>query len=146
MYKAIIAIGVATAACLVAGCGGSGGGETAATGMTKAQFIKKAEAICSKTQEEGREARIALEKAKGEELELDVAVRRIVGPTLKKEAEELRSLTAPAGEKEKLTRMIDNLSESAAAFAAKGSKTTSTPNFEAFRREIEAYGLEACGV
>jgi hypothetical protein len=145
MYKAIIAIGIAMAACLVAGCGSSGN-ETTTAGMTKAQFIKQASAICTKVQAEGRNARIALEKASGKELGLYAAFKRIVGPTLKQEAEELRSLQAPAKEKAKVARMIANLSKGAAGFVAAGTNTKSAAEWEAFVGEAEAYGLEACRI
>jgi hypothetical protein len=144
MYKAIIAIGIAVAACFAAGCGSSGD-ETAAAAVSKAQFIKQAEAVCNKTLAEGRATRIAWEKANGKIMDPEIAFRRIVGPTLKQEAKELRTLAAPEKDEAKLARLINNLSKGADSYVTEGMKPKSTANFEAFQREAAAYGLGACG-
>lgn len=145
MYKATIAIGIVAAACVVIGCGSSSD-ETAEAAVTKAQFIKQAEAICSKTQEQGRKARIAWEQENGEELDFHTAFKYIIGPSLEKQAEELESLQAPKGDEARLARMTANLSRGAAGFTAAGTKSKTGSKFEAFQREAEAYGLVACRI
>jgi hypothetical protein len=142
MYKAIIAIGIIAAACVVAGCGSSE--ETAEAAVTKAEFIKQAEAICDEARYEARNAEAAWEKAEGKRLDFATALRQVIGPALQQEAEELQSLTVPKEDEAKLTRMFGNLSKGATAFAAEGLKSKSTLNYEAFKREAEAYGLGAC--
>jgi hypothetical protein len=145
MYKAIIAIGIVVAACLVAGCGSSDDG-TATAAVTKAEFVEQAEAICNKAQEEGGKSRIAWEKTNGEELGFERSIKFILGPALKQEAEELQALKVPAEDKAKVAKMIDNLSKGANSFTAEGSKAKATSNFETFQSEAKAYGLEACGL
>lgn len=147
MYKGIIAIAIAAVACLAAGCGSSNDGTATATvAVTKAEFTKQAEAVCTKAQKQGVKDRIAWEKANGEEMEYENSIRLILGPTLQREAKQLQSLQAPEGEEQQLTRMINNLAKSAAAFAGEGSKSKSIAKFKAFQREAEAYGLESCRV
>jgi hypothetical protein len=141
MYKAIIAIGIAAATCLVAGCGSSGDG-TATAAVTKAQFIKQAEAICSKAQDRAKNAGAEWEKANGKPLDLDTALRQVIGPALEREAKELQSLTAPEGDEVRVDRMFGNLSKAAAAITEGSKPSASTSN--AFIKETQAYGLEAC--
>jgi hypothetical protein len=141
MYKAIIAIGIAAAACLAVGCGSSGD-ETAEVALTKAEFIKQAEAICSKAKDQARTAATELEKAKGRPLDLSAAFGQVIGPALEQEAKELQALTAPQGDEAKLDQMFANLSEAAAAITEGSSPSASASN--AYIKETKAYGLEAC--
>lgn len=145
MYRAIIAIGTATAACLVAGCGGSSD-ETAEAAATKAQFIKQAEAICNNVRNEAQDAAVAWEKANDEMLDVETAFEEVIGPSLKREAKELQALTVPDGDAASVARMIENLSQGAAASVKEGPTPKSSSSIEAFQREAKRYGLAACQI
>lgn len=144
MHKAIVVIGIAAAACLVAGCGNGDGTATAA--VTKAQFLEQAEAICNEAREEAQNAAAAWEKAKNKKLDLDTAFRQVIGPALKQEAEELQSLAAPEGDEARLARMFEDLSEVATAATGGSNSGSASSAARAFQQEAAAYGLEACGI
>lgn len=142
MYKAIIAIGVAAVACLVAGCGSSGE-ETAEAAVTKAQFIKRANSVCERAKKE-REAAITDWEKEAAEATFDRGLKDVVGPSLEKEAEELAALTAPEESQARVTQIIGNLSRGAAAITKKGSQVGPGSGIPQFQSEAISLGLKAC--
>jgi hypothetical protein len=102
-------------AVLAAGCGSSsdsGGEATAAGTITKAEYIKKANAICLKAREDivnpavRRLQKVASEqpgKLPEEELKM---IRVLVVPTLESEVAQLRALGFPEGDKLTLEKFL----------------------------------------
>lgn len=96
---------------VVAGCGSSGGTESAPS-LTKAEFLKKGNAICAKGGEEINKAyeefsrkHVAGGKTPSEAL-LDEAAAEIVLPVREGEVRQLRALGAPSGQEERVDKML----------------------------------------
>lgn len=93
------------------GCG-SGGGAESTTALTKAQFLKKGNAICAKGGEEINEAyeefsrkHVAGGKTPSEAV-LDEAAAEIVLPVREREVRLLRALGAPSGQEQHVDVML----------------------------------------
>lgn len=149
MYRLIMAMGVAAAACFALGCGSSGSEATSAP-LTKAQFIKQADAICSKFAKK-REAEFDVWKEEFpggiEEAQFhpDPGFKKIVAPSLQEEAEALEGLSAPAKDQAQVAQMTESLSKASEDIAAKGTAGLQRPsNMADFEEEAGAYGLEIC--
>jgi hypothetical protein len=139
-------IGIVAAALFAPGCGGSNS-DTATTEVTKAQFIKRAEAICAEAKK-NREAEIArweMESGvKPTEVDLDEGLKDVVAPSLDKEAEELAALTLPRAVEASLERMIAKLSKASAILAKEGEKGITRSRIDQFEREATNFGLKGC--
>ena len=159
MSKALLAIGMAIAlAAAVAGCGGgddsTGGGDSSAAALTKAEFIKQADAICKDGEEQledegnefAEENDIDTENATDEQKE-EVIVD-VIGPALHKQGEELAGLGAPEGEEESIEAIVDALEsgadeiESDPAILIEGKEN---PPLEEASELASDYGLTECG-
>jgi hypothetical protein len=107
------------AAVLVAGCG-SGDGETESTAVTtsslsKAQFIKQAEAACDKSNKDMLEAmRDYGDEHEGESSPAAIAVgiKKVVPPVLESRVEEIRALGAPSGDEAQVEAYLQALEDS----------------------------------
>lgn len=94
----------------VAACGGGGGSSSAAeaSALTKAQFIKAADAICRKADEEQLESLSREGKAKPkpglEELIVNVSV-----PPAEKELKGIEELGAPAGDEQEIEAILQEV-------------------------------------
>lgn len=153
MHRLAAAIGMLMAIGFVLGCGSSSSsdtstGETASAPLSKAQFIKQADAICTKVKKK-REAAIAKwEKqssggAQGKEEQFREGLRKVVAPSLRDEMEELESLSPPEQDAAQVDRMIKRLSKISSILA---SDSKELPYSEAsnYEREAVRYGLTAC--
>lgn len=129
--------------------GGCGGGEEEAESapLTKAQFVKEAEAICAESLK-AREERIASWEEEGSAdgmkgAALIRAMGEAVAPSLRREAEELKTLAPPANDEAEVTRMIEALSDAVEALEEGDSKGAyrDIPRLE---RELASYGLDGC--
>jgi hypothetical protein len=147
MSKAfIIAAGIVAVAGFCIGCGT--GGETATASLTKAQFIKQAGAICEKYTKQ-REAAADFKKHRpGGYTEaarhIDEQMKEVAAPSLQEQAEELKTLSPPEKDAEKIDRMFENLAQAADDIAAEGFKGVARSNWTDFEAEAEAYGLKGC--
>jgi hypothetical protein len=95
----------------LAGCG-SGGGTESANSLTKAEFLKKGNAICAKGGEEINRAyeefsrkHVAGGKVPSKAL-LDEAAAEIVLPVRVREIRKLRALGTPSGQEERVDAML----------------------------------------
>ncbi len=142
-------------ALIVVGCGSGGDdGEGTTSEISKAAFVKRAEAICAETQERASSAfRAYMVQHSGEALtaEKERAAQAEVGKTIvvpakRQEAEELRALGAPAGD-EKLAEAIVGAYEEGVEIALAHPEQATQDGTEAFgkaERLAAAYGLEGC--
>jgi hypothetical protein len=150
MYKLIMGIAAAVACLAALGCG-SGGDEATSAPLTKAEFTKQANAICTKASEENREdLKEVLGSLKrtaaidNEEARVSKGLEEVIAPSMLRVAEELEGLTAPEKDQAKVAKMIDNLSKSGRIIAAEGWRGTGGSGFSQFQREAEEYGLDSC--
>jgi hypothetical protein len=146
MYRLIV--GIAATICLVSGCGSAAEVSTP-TPLTKAQFIKQADRICAKSAKK-RDAAAAsfVEGLPGgpaeAEAHLEEGFRRVVAPSVRREAQELAALAPPKGDTAVVSRMIGNLAKAGRVLAEEGPKAMSRSGLPAFEREAAAYGLKIC--
>ncbi len=160
--------GVLAIALILVGCGGgSGGGDSTASGSTasstdsstaslsKAEFIKKADAICGvdgrRTQSEY--ARF-VEKNKISEGKTPTAAQyaeaseKIQIPAFKRQVEEIRALGAPAGEEEQVAALLDAVEAGIEKLEEVDPKVALESAHQKFIKADKlavAYGLKVCG-
>jgi len=130
-------------ALLAAGCGGSSD-----EALTKAEFVKQGNAICTQARKAREKAVFGLiqnanpngnQKALREEA-ADKAI-----PYYEEAAEQLADLGAPEGDEAKIEAIVTGMEEAAARVNAnpQSAFTGSTP-FRKANEAAESYGLEAC--
>jgi hypothetical protein len=149
MKLAVIALSVL--ALFVAGCGGSGSDEET---LTKAEFIKQADALCKKVDEREFGEYGAWSKANEKQLnglspnEVGAkAIAAIVVPSVRKEMEEIKALGIPEGDEETLEKYFE-----AGEKGVKGTEKNpisanaarpENPFWESFKLG-SAYGFKEC--
>lgn len=140
-------------AAVVAGCGGGDdtSSETSAA-LTKAEFIKQADAICAKGEKalEGEAEEFAEEndvdvekptKAQQEEVIADV-----VAPGVRKQAEEIADLGAPEGDEESVEAIVEAVETGSDELESDPAKLLEGDNpLGEGSKLAREYGLEECG-
>jgi hypothetical protein len=139
---------------LIAGCGGGDSTKTGATTtseapLTKAEFIRKGDAICqtgneastTEIEEFAKENGFGSEpnKAQFEEVVTDVLV-----PNLKRQTDELDALVPPTQDEDKIEALISSLRETIAKLEKNPSSLEENALAEPIRLE-NAYGFKVCG-
>lgn len=156
MGKQLIAVlaGIVAVALIAAGCGSSSDKtEVTASSLTKAEFIKKADAICSKGEKQIQGEFVAYATGHKEELEepteesFATLADTIIVPGVEQEIEEIRSLGAPKGDEEKVEAILASLEEGIEK--ADGTPRVMVENTsEVFAKSgklAKQYGLQVCG-
>jgi hypothetical protein len=138
-------------AALVSGCGGSGGGDSTTTSVSKAAFIKKADAVCqTNTQRMQRQILAVLKTKNGirkpKPSEYERLVGTIIVPAVQREIKDLRALPVPSGDEDRIDAMIGALEEGleTAENDPKAVEATSDVVFGIFSRLAGEYGLTTC--
>lgn len=143
---------LAIGAMAIAGCGG--GDDTATASLTKAEFVKQANAICTKNQREMEEqfelfssklkdragASPNVVKAFKEE------VANVAIPGLEKQIEELRALPVPSGEEENVELILERQEETLEKVKEEPEFRTSGGPYEELNKPASDYGLTECSV
>jgi hypothetical protein len=170
MSKRFIAtiVGALVVAALVAGCGGGGGGNggtdsTAANGggsdndsapaLTKAEFIKQGDKICSEstkkfleevrkfTSDNGIDPSEAPSQEQEEEL-----LTEVILPQFRVEAEELDALGPPKGEEQEVEEIISGLEEVIDEGEADPSSVSGSEDpFAEVNQKAKDFGFKVCG-
>jgi hypothetical protein len=156
---AAMLVGAAALAAPMAGCGG--GEESPATagdgaeGPTKAQYVKRATAICEKhrAQIAGELAPIGARLRQGKAVdraEIEEAMEGTILPAFRSEYEELRRLRPPRGEEDfldlllsKFSRALENGEESLARFFR--IKLSAYSEFAEGSLMTQEFGIRGCG-
>jgi hypothetical protein len=140
------------------GCGGGGGDTT--SDITKAQFVKKADFICADykskrlaaaekeynpKQRQGSHA-VGSKATKELEAELEELAENLLQettiPLVRTQHEKLEALGAPAGDEEKVEKMLDNMETATDKIEEEGFRGIIGGNqFDQFEKEAEKYGL-----
>jgi hypothetical protein len=142
----LIVVGLALVGVL-ASCGGDDGDETAAS-MTKDQFLKKANAICSQVFDEidRKYGKLSNEST---EAELNEQAQEIVPPLVSRLVDRLRALGAPTGEEARLDRILAALEEGVETAEEDVRTVRGSQGEFAFGEGYEMlwdYGLTSCGL
>ncbi len=135
---------VVIAALVWAGCG-SGGGEDS---LTKADFIRKANAICSKWQQ-ARGNRYSAAASKYRPLNSkenkENAIIFVLSP-YEAAIDDLGELSPPSGEEAKVETLVDAMEEAMAQVKKDPLAATQKPVFKDSNKLVETYGLDECTV
>ena len=152
MSKRLIALlaGVVAIVVVAAGCGSSSGSDSSS--LTKAEFIKKADAICSrgeKSIEDGAE-KFAKENnvdtEKPTKAQKEEVITQVVAPNIRKQGEEISELGAPSGEDEKVEAIVTAVEEGADALEEEPTTLFEGKNpLEHGSKLAKEYGLKVCG-
>jgi len=143
--------GVLASVVLMVGCGG-GDSETAVaeSSISKAEYVKKAEAVCKKGNEELEADFAAFVRKAGNAKPTDALYtslfEEVVEPNVSAELEALRELDVPEGDADKVEEMLAAREESI-ALAEEEPKAIiqdSEKVFGSSTKTAKAYGLKAC--
>ncbi len=139
---------------LIAGCGGgdsttAGATTTSEAPLTKAEFIRKGDAIC----QTGNEAstteieEFAKENGFGSEpnkAQFEEVVTEVLVPNLTRQTDELDALVPPTQDEDKIEALISSLRETIAKMEKNPSSLEENVLAEPIRLE-NAYGFKVCG-
>jgi hypothetical protein len=144
--------GALAIALIVAGCGSSSDDSTAS--ITKAEFIEKSDAACTRGNEqiESEFQSYAKKNGIGEKKEPTEAQstelsETILLPAVQQEVEEIRALGAPSGEEDEVNAILDAVEEGIEKGEEDpGSLVTENPAAFAKANKLAGeYGLKVCG-
>lgn len=147
---AVLAAFVALAA-IVAGCGGDDSDTSAS--LTKAQFVKQADAICKKGNDKieaefesfVKENELGENEAPSKALQ-EEAIAEIVAPSVQEQVEEIDALGAPEGDEEQIEEMLTAFEEGAEELEENPSSLNEGENPIAKGSKLARdYGLVTCG-
>jgi hypothetical protein len=146
MYRLIVmAVGIGAVACLAIGCGGSGA-ETTSAQLSRAQLVKRADALCDRFRR-ARQAEAAawLREQPGEgEAQYDKGFQVVVAPSMKRQAEELEGLAAPERDAAELADLVENFEQASEAVSQRGRRGLLDAHLKDFEREAEDLKMHAC--
>ena len=135
MYRVIIAAGVAAVILVATGCGG-GGEEQATAQVSKAEFMKQAEQLCSKLQKKMQAAFLGADP-NGDRWER-------LSSLLSREAEELNAIEGPEAVEAKVEPLTTNIEIVADVVSQKGEKGMRDPHIARFKQEAADLKLKEC--
>jgi hypothetical protein len=147
-----VAVLVALAA-VVAGCGGSDDSDTSAS-LTKAQFVKQADAICVNSNKEIESEFESYAKEKGwdenkepSKDQQEEAIVDVVAPNIQGQVDEIKDLGAPEGDEETIETMLAAVEEGVEELEENpGQLTEEGKNPLAKGSKLARdYGLAECG-
>jgi hypothetical protein len=140
------------------GCGGgSDGGEISTSSLSKAEFIKRADAICAKGQQQvernfgayAKKTNLNVQQVTKNptKQQVDGLVHSVLLPAIKQEVTQIRALGAPRGDEDKIEAMLAAVEEGIET-AEDLPRTVLEKTDVAFgvsSRLAKEYGLVACG-
>jgi hypothetical protein len=140
---------------LLGGCGGGGGGDSTTSAaseapLTKAEVIRKGDAICQVGNEASQTEIEKFAKEKGfgssepSKAQFEEIVTEVLVPNLEQQADELDALVPPAEDQDEIDAIVAALRESISAIA----KDPNTLEGSVLAKPIQlenAYGFKVCG-
>ena len=151
-----VAGALAALALLIAGCGGGGGTSTTESTesqapLSKAAFIARADAICEVGNRESTDEVTEFAKENGfangepNKEQAEEIVSEVLVPNLERQADELRALGAPAGDEDKVEKILTSLEEKTGEIKKDPLSYFEGNSLEEPSQLEAAYGLNACG-
>jgi len=137
---------------LPAGCGGGSAGQADASGPARETFVKRADAICAKTDERQEAAQAAFlkrfPKATGTRLWEEKLVLEAALPPVKVEAEELGKLPVPSGDEKEIEAIVTGLEDAVRKGEAEPGAliTKGAGPFASLEKLAREYGFKACAL
>jgi hypothetical protein len=138
---------------IVAGCGGGDDSSSDSSSITKAQFVKQADAICEKGNKESEAEFEELAKEKGfsekkepSKPQQEEIISEIVAPGVQKQIEEIDALGAPEGDEKQIEAMVAAVEEGVEEIEENPASLIEGKNPLAKGTKLaKDYGLKACG-
>lgn len=134
----------------IAGCGGDS--STSTSSVSKAEFVKEADAVCqggNKRMEAGFAKFLTENKdvKRPTRDDYEKLVVTVLVPSIRKEIDELRALDTPSGDEDRADAIFDAVEEGleTAEGDPKLAVTSSDAVFGISSRLAKEYGLEVCG-
>ncbi|MET0559179.1 MAG: hypothetical protein ABW065_10975 [Solirubrobacterales bacterium] len=151
MSKGLIAVlGAVLLVALVAGCGSSSDSDSDA--LTKPEFIKQADAICTKGEksiEDGAEKFAEdndVNTQNPTEEQQEEVIQQVVAPEIRQQAEEIDELGAPEGDESEVEAIVTAVEEGADELEDKPKLLIEGKNpLTAGSKLAKEYGLKVCG-
>jgi hypothetical protein len=151
-----VAVAVLLLGLALPGCGGGGSPDETTAALTKAAFVRQADAICQGTREEivkefSKIQKLADDPQAREELEYKL-ISSLLIPSLEHEVEQLRALGAPPGgaQIERMLKLIEGAIAEAKTepetYVAGDSYRNGSVHFGKAQRLARDYGIEGCPV
>jgi hypothetical protein len=147
--RAVLIAGALTLLLGVAGCGSSGTSTSATsaiptTGITKVDFVKRANAICVKGNAESKAAAAKL-GASPSEGQIVAFVRSTEVPAVQRQIDAMRALGAPPGDSAKIAKMLTLAEHAVKEVRIQPTVISSGVDvFAGFARIAHPYGLTSC--
>ena len=146
----LIVLAVALAAALIAGCGSSSSNDSTTTvTITKAEFLKKGNAICKQGNKEISAAGNKIfSSGKPSQAQIEKFATDILIPSVQKQVDDIRALGAPAGDEAQVKAITDAAQQGIDAMKKDPSTVTQsdkTGPFAQANKLANAYGLTVCG-
>jgi len=153
--KPFIALLAALAAIsmIVVGCGGGGDSSSDSASISKARFVKQADAICEKGTKENQaefeefaKENGLSEKKEPTKAQQEEAVTEIVAPGVQKQIEEIDALGAPEGDEKQVEAIVAAVEDGVEEIEDDPAALTEGENPLAKGSKLaKEYGLQACG-
>ena len=153
MRAIALIVGVLAVALVWVGCGSSSGGdEVTASSISKAQFIKEADAACREGQKGVQNDFQAFVKENENlknptEAKYAELVETVLAPNIEQEVDDIRSLGAPDGDVEEIEAMLVAREEGLEEAEAQPKKAVQAnlAGFTEAGKLAKGYGLKDCG-
>lgn len=153
MSKAFLVVSMAiVTAAIAVGCGGGDDTTDSSTAtLSKAEFIKQADAICADADRQGQEEAEEFAKENDFSLEqptdeqLEEAISAILVPSLNQQAEEISALGAPEGDEEQIEAITTSLEDVAGEIEDDPGIVINGDSLSEPGELAEDYGLRVCG-
>jgi hypothetical protein len=138
---------------IAAGCGGGDDSSSDSSSITKAQFIKQADAICEKGNKENEaefeefaEEKNLSENKEPTKAQQEEAITDIVAPGVQKQIEEIDALGAPEGDEKQVEAIVTSVEEGVEEIEENpGSLIKGENPLGKGSKLAKEYGLKACG-
>jgi hypothetical protein len=154
LSKRLVALlaALAALALIVAGCGSGGGSTETTSSLSKAEFVKKGNAICAEGNKEINEAFEEFVKERGlsktkkpPKAVREEAVETVLIPKIKKQVESMRALGPPDEEAEAFVNAAEEALEKGEEDPTQFLKEESSGPFAKVNKLANEYGLTKCG-
>jgi hypothetical protein len=148
-----VALLAALALLVPIGCGsdGSDSGGSGSTDLTRAEFIKKAEAICEQTDKAQEAAQRAFQKKYPEADSTTPWEEKIIVvaglPPVQKEAEALGALPVPSGDEEEIQAIVESMEDGVDGARSNPASLLQEGSVGPFTEAVKLareYGFKAC--
>ncbi len=153
MLRRVAAIaGVCAGALALTACGGGGGSTSGAVGVSKAAFVKRADAICKKSLKHQNATmttiseRLASEGGSSVSTERMELVMKAIVPTQQRMVAALSSLEAPEADGAMIEKVLSGLEKGIERLEDKPSVAFESVVVTPANLAIEKYGLPECTV